>query len=87
MGYSKLSQRVDVEHVVPPPEGLVTTFRAPGYPLFLALIYVWMPLSQRFAAARVTQSLVLSTLAPHTSALALELGPTGKLERKSGTFL
>src|SRR3989304_7927934 len=35
------------------PRGVLTSFRAPGYPVFLALIYLASGLEQRFFAARL----------------------------------
>jgi 4-amino-4-deoxy-L-arabinose transferase-like glycosyltransferase len=65
------------------PRGIPTSFRAPAYPLFLALVY-WVAGSGagRFFAARLAQALLTAALAPLTWALALELGfsaPTARL--------
>ncbi len=63
---------------IPPeydPRGVPTSFRAPGYPAFLALVYaVWGIGVHRFFAARLAQVLLGATLAPMTWALARRLG-------------
>jgi len=57
------------------PRGVPTSFRAPGYPAFLALVYaVCGAGARRFFAARLTQALLGATLAPLTWALARRVG-------------
>lgn len=57
------------------PRGVLTSFRVPGYPAFLALIYgIWGTGPHRFFAARLAQALVGATLAPLSWALAREIG-------------
>lgn len=59
-----------------PPEGVLTTFRPPLYPAFLAGVY-WItgPESDnRIALARLVQAFVTATLAPLTALLAIRLG-------------
>ncbi len=53
-----------------PEEGLVTTFRAPGYPLFLAGVYALSGLENRLPAARIAQALLSAAMAPLTALLA-----------------
>jgi 4-amino-4-deoxy-L-arabinose transferase-like glycosyltransferase len=70
-----------------PQEGLVTTFRAPGYPLFLAGIYLLFGLEQRFAYARVIQAILSAALAPLTAVLALRLGAAPRPAFAAGAVL
>lgn len=56
------------------PRGVETSFRAPFYPAFLALIYWLYGLSGRFFAARLVQAFVMALLAPLTLYLARTFG-------------
>ena len=56
-----------------PPEGIETTFRAPLYPAFLAVVYFFSGLEQRLLAARLAQAALTATLAPLTALLARKL--------------
>ncbi len=56
------------------PRGVPTSFRAPGYPAFLALVYAVCGVGpHRFFAARLAQAVLGATLAPLTWALARQL--------------
>jgi hypothetical protein len=59
---------------VPPnydPRGILTTFRAPLYPAFLALVYAFSGIgAQRFFAARLTQAFLNAALVPLTFFIA-----------------
>lgn len=68
-----LSQFIEVDQYSVPPEGLQTTFRAPGYPFFLAGLYTLIPLGQRFAMARVVQAALSTFMAPLAALLAIKL--------------
>ncbi|MEW6717492.1 MAG: glycosyltransferase family 39 protein [Chloroflexota bacterium] len=68
------SQFVDLDEIHVPPEGLETTFRAPGYPLFLALIYSLTPEEERFGWARVVQALFTALLSPISALIAIRSG-------------
>jgi 4-amino-4-deoxy-L-arabinose transferase-like glycosyltransferase len=57
------------------PRGVLTSFRAPGYPAFLALVYTLSGLSWRFFAARLVQAALGASLAPLSYALARRLFP------------
>lgn len=58
------------------PRGLPTSFRAPLYPAFLALIYLFSGLNAgRFFAARLVQALLGVALVPLTAFLARRLLP------------
>jgi 4-amino-4-deoxy-L-arabinose transferase-like glycosyltransferase len=70
-----------------PEEGLLTTYRAPGYPFFLAGLYLVFGLSQRLAVARLAQALLGASLAPLTALLALRLGLSSRAARLAGVAL
>jgi 4-amino-4-deoxy-L-arabinose transferase-like glycosyltransferase len=57
-----------------PEDGFVTTFRAPGYPFFLAALYALTPSEQHIPAARFLQTFLGAALAPLAAVLALRLG-------------
>jgi 4-amino-4-deoxy-L-arabinose transferase-like glycosyltransferase len=67
-----------------PAEGLQTTFRAPGYPFFLAGLYLVLGLEQRLEAARLIQAALGAALAPLTALLALSLGLSPRAARLAG---
>jgi 4-amino-4-deoxy-L-arabinose transferase-like glycosyltransferase len=56
-----------------PENGYLTTFRAPGYPIFLAAIYSLTGPAARLAAVRLVQVLLGAALAPLTALLAARL--------------
>ncbi len=57
------------------PRGVLTSFRAPGYSAFLALIYaVYGTGPHRFFAVRLTQAFIGAVLAPLSWALARQAG-------------
>jgi 4-amino-4-deoxy-L-arabinose transferase-like glycosyltransferase len=57
------------------PQGVPTSFRPPGYPAFLSLIYIVAGSGEgRFFAARLVQAIVGATLAPIVWALARAAG-------------
>jgi 4-amino-4-deoxy-L-arabinose transferase-like glycosyltransferase len=59
------------------PLGVETTFRAPLYPAFLAVIYAVNGVSDRFYAVRLVQALLGGLLAPLSYALARRFGGSG----------
>lgn len=69
-----LSLMVDVSKLQAPPEGLVTTFRAPGYPVALAAVYAFASFDARVATARLAQAALMATIAPLSAAVALAAG-------------
>jgi hypothetical protein len=69
-----LSIMVDVSKIRAPEEGLLTTFRAPGYPVALTLVYASVPEEQHVAAARLAQAGLLATIAPLAAAVAASAG-------------
>lgn len=56
------------------PRGVLTSHRAPLYPLFLASVYALSGLKARFFAARFLQTMLGALLAPGTFLLARQLG-------------
>jgi 4-amino-4-deoxy-L-arabinose transferase-like glycosyltransferase len=64
------------------PRGVLTSFRPPGYPAFLALIY-WVSGvgARRFLAARLAQALLSATLAPLSWTLARQIGYCPRIAR------
>jgi hypothetical protein len=70
------------------PRGVLTSFRAPLYPFFLAGIYGLVNAAWRFFAARLAQALLGASLAPLTVLLARELFPEQpKLAQLSGWLI
>ena len=65
---------IEVERSAFPDDGLPTAHRAPGYPLFLALLYVFTPDAARFGVARVAQAGLAAGLAPLAAWLARRAG-------------
>lgn len=57
------------------PRGVLTSFRAPAYPAFLAGVYALSGLEWRFFAARLVQSALGAALAPLAYLLARRLFP------------
>jgi len=58
------------------PRGMLTTFRAPLYPTFLAIIYFFNGINDgRFFAARLAQTVIGALLAPLTFSVARQLLP------------
>jgi len=70
-----------------PPEGIETTFRAPLYPAFLAVVYFFSGLEQRLLAARLAQAALTATLAPLTALLARKLDLSTKAAIVAGLIL
>ncbi|HAF61975.1 MAG TPA: hypothetical protein DCK95_06585 [Anaerolineaceae bacterium] len=67
------SQFLDIDHLSFPDQGLQTSFRAPGYPFFLALLYFFVPESFRFVLARLVQAGLAAALAPLVAILGYQL--------------
>jgi len=67
------SQFLDIDHLPFPDQGLQTTFRAPGYPFFLAFVYFFAPDSLRFVFARLVQVGLVAALAPLAALLGHQL--------------
>ena len=68
---------VDLELVVGDydPQGILASFRAPGYPAFLALVYSVFGMAGRFFAARLVQAFVGASLAPLVYAISRRAFP------------
>ncbi len=68
-----LAQYLDLSALRAPPEGLVTAHRAPGYPFFLAGLYLLIPSEHRFAAARLVQAVLAAFMSPLVAMVALQM--------------
>ncbi len=79
-----LKQFLDVDHLVTPPNGLLTTFRPPGYPFFLALVYRLAPFTDRLPNARLAQAVLAALLAPAAALLGVRIGLTRRQAIWSG---
>src|SRR5512146_3066018 len=73
------AQFLDMDHLVFPVNGLATTLRAPGYPFFLALVYLCVPAAFRFILARLAQAALSAALAPLAALLCQQAGFSGKV--------
>src|SRR3970282_2331467 len=71
--YIHLNYEVDLPPESVPEEGYLTVFRAPGYPVLLAVIYRVAGEADRLAGARLVQSALGALLAPLTVVLARRL--------------
>lgn len=70
-----------------PPQGLLTTFRAPGYPMFLAAVYEVVGLAKRIESVRLLQAVLTALLAPLTALLALRLDLTRRAAALAGAVV
>ena len=72
-----VQQYIDLDFIVEDydPRGVLTSFRAPGYPAFLSVVYSLSGLEWRFFAARLVQAVLGATLAPMTYLLSRRLFP------------
>jgi len=70
------------------PRGIPTSFRAPGYPSFLALVYAVAGTGgHRFFAARLAQAFLGAAMAPLTWALARRTGFGERVARRSAVII
>jgi hypothetical protein len=69
-----LSQFVDLSKMTFPETGLLTTFRAPGYPFFLAGLYSLVTAETRFIIARLVQAGMFALLTPVIILLSRKMG-------------
>ena len=67
------SQFWDLDKLNFPENGILTTFRAPGYPFFLAFLYSLVPGSLRFVIVRIVQACLMAFLAPISAYIAYKL--------------
>jgi len=67
------SQFLDLDNLDFPENGILTTFRAPGYPFFLAFIYSLVPNSLRFVFVRIVQAFLVALLAPISAYITYKL--------------
>lgn len=77
----------DLDGVTIPARGFPTSFRPPGYPAFLAGIYLLSGFGLRLPATRVAQAILGAALAPLTAQLALGLGLSRRAARLAGLGL
>ena len=68
------AQFLDLDHLDFPENGLKTAFRAPGYPVLLALLYYFVPDAFRFMLARFVQAGLAALLAPIVVIFSRQLG-------------
>ncbi|HDQ72648.1 MAG TPA: hypothetical protein ENN19_11215 [Chloroflexi bacterium] len=70
------------------PRGFLTSFRAPGYPAFLAMVYLVSGVGPtRVFAARLANAFLGAALAPLTWLLARSLGLDEKVSRWAGVVI
>ncbi len=77
------SQFLEIDLLSFPEQGLETSFRAPGYPFFLAFLYTWVPASFRFILARLVQAILAAALAPLAAFWGLQAGFSRKVSALS----
>jgi len=73
---------IDLDPESIPEKGYLTVFRPPGYPAFLAAVYLAVGETNRLAVTRLVQSVMGAALAPLTLLLASRL----RLPRPAGLF-
>jgi 4-amino-4-deoxy-L-arabinose transferase-like glycosyltransferase len=76
-----IARFIDLDVLLPAdydPRGVLTNFRAPLYPLFLAGVYLLADETRRFFAARLVQAFIGAALAPLAMLLAKRLFPGTK---------
>lgn len=78
------AQFLDLDHLTFPDQGIPTTFRAPGYPIFLGILYLMVPDSLRFGLARLAQAGLIAALAPLAAWLSHQVGFSRKVSLISG---
>ena len=72
-----MKEYIDLDFIVvdDDPRGVLTSYRPPAYPAFLAAIYAISGMEWRFLAARLAQAALGAALAPMTYLLARRLFP------------
>lgn len=78
---------LDLDRLEFPANGLITTFRAPGYPFFLALLYLLTSASSHFIIARLGQAALAAAMAPAAAILGRHLGLPPKAALLAGVGL
>lgn len=79
--------KIDLPTAQVPLDGYRTTFRAPGYPAFLAAIYLAFGTTYRLQVVRLLQALLGAALAPLTALLASRLGLPGRSAPAAGVIV
>ncbi|OQY32342.1 MAG: hypothetical protein B6I38_04740 [Anaerolineaceae bacterium 4572_5.1] len=78
---------LDMENLETSEEGLLTTHRAPGYPIFLTGIYSIAPEETRFGWVRIAQAAFTATLAPLSALIAIHSGLGKKAAKIAGVSI
>lgn len=68
------AQFLDMDHLDFPEKGLKTAFRAPGYPVFLSILYYFISDASRFMLTRFVQAGLAALLAPLVVVFSRQLG-------------
>jgi 4-amino-4-deoxy-L-arabinose transferase-like glycosyltransferase len=80
--------QLDLASIDYDPRGVLTSFRPPLYPTFLALIYfVFGVGTHRFFIARLVQTVLAASMAPLTYALARHLFPNRERESQTSSWI
>ena len=79
--------QIDLDPESIPEEGYLTVFRPPGYPAFLAAVYLAAGETNRLAATRLVQSVLGAALAPLTLLLASRLRLPPRVARIAAVVL
>jgi len=69
------------------PKGILTSFRPPGYPAFLAIIYFIGGLTNRFFITRIVQAFLIGTIAPLTCLIAIRVFPKKEIVGKIAAWM
>lgn len=80
--------QLDLTSIDYDPRGVLTSFRPPLYPAFLALIYLVFGMgAKRFFVARLVQAVLAALMAPLTYALARRLFPDRELAARISAWV
>ena len=85
--YLDVWYKIDIPTSQVPEDGYLTTFRAPGYPFFLAAIYLLVGTAGRLQVVRLLQVFLGAALAPLTALLASRLHLPAKSSTLAGAVV